>query len=154
MDVAQNDKVRVVQTLLFMGGINTLLQTLFGTRLPTVIGGSYAFLVPIMSIIRDASLVQIADDHEVRGEEHRRSRGFSRRSALALKQFGDSFFFSLMQRFLQSMRAVQGSLIVASGVQIIIGYSQLWAIFSRHELSGSSLFFFLEFSAMGVSLVL
>ncbi|KAG6777170.1 hypothetical protein POTOM_016974 [Populus tomentosa] len=57
------DKVRVVQTLLFVEGINTLLQTLFGTRLPTVIGGSYAFMVPIVSIIHDPSLTRIPDDH-------------------------------------------------------------------------------------------
>ncbi|KAF2303008.1 hypothetical protein GH714_012599 [Hevea brasiliensis] len=57
------DKVRVVQTLLFVEGINTLLQTLFGTRLPTVIGGSYAFMVPIISIIHDPSLMTIQDNH-------------------------------------------------------------------------------------------
>ena len=61
----QGDKVRVVQTLLFVEGINTLLQTLFGTRLPTVIGGSYAFMVPIVSIIHDPSLTSIPDDHLV-----------------------------------------------------------------------------------------
>jgi hypothetical protein len=42
-----------------------MLQTLFGTRLPTVIGGSYAFLVPVMSVISDHSLIQIADNHTV-----------------------------------------------------------------------------------------
>ncbi|KAK1275920.1 Nucleobase-ascorbate transporter 2 [Acorus gramineus] len=92
------DKVRVVQTLLFVGGINTLLQTLFGTRLPTVIGGSYAFIVPIISIIHDSNLTQITDDHT---------------------------------RFLQTMRAIQGALIVSSSIQIILGYSQLWGICSR-----------------------
>ena len=61
----QDDKVRVVQTLLFVEGINTLLQTLFGTRLPTVIGGSYAFMVPVISIIHDSSLMGIADPHQV-----------------------------------------------------------------------------------------
>lgn len=61
----QDDKVRVVQTLLFVTGINTLLQTLFGTRLPTIVGGSYAFVVPIISIIHDSSLARITDDHEV-----------------------------------------------------------------------------------------
>ena len=61
----QGDKVRVVQTLLFVEGINTLLQTLFGTRLPTVIGGSYAFMVPIISIIHDSSLARIEDPHLV-----------------------------------------------------------------------------------------
>ncbi|KAJ6402205.1 hypothetical protein OIU84_014320 [Salix udensis] len=92
------DKVRVVQTLLFVEGLNTLLQTLFGTRLPTVIGGSYAFMVPIVSIIHDPTLTSITDDH---------------------------------LRFLSTMRAVQGALIVSSSIQIILGYSQLWAICSR-----------------------
>ncbi|KAF4348615.1 hypothetical protein F8388_021022 [Cannabis sativa] len=82
----------------YMEGINTLLQTLFGTRLPTVIGGSYAFMVPIISIIHDSSLASIEDPHI---------------------------------RFLNTMRAVQGALIVASSIQIILGYSQIWAICSR-----------------------
>ncbi|KAJ4806564.1 Xanthine/uracil permease family protein [Rhynchospora pubera] len=98
MGGTDDDKVRVVQTLLFVTGINTLLQTLFGTRLPTVIGGSFAFLVPIVSIIHDSSLTQIVDNH---------------------------------QRFLQTMRAIQGALIVSSSIQIILGYSQLWGICSR-----------------------
>jgi xanthine/uracil permease len=55
----------VVQTLLFVTGIKTLLQTLFGTRLPTIMGGSYAYVVPILSIIRDPSFAQIADGHSV-----------------------------------------------------------------------------------------
>ena len=57
--------MRVVQTLLFVGGVNTLLQSLFGTRLPTVIGGSWAFMVPIISIIHDPSLQRITDPHAV-----------------------------------------------------------------------------------------
>ncbi|CAL5064945.1 unnamed protein product [Urochloa decumbens] len=93
-----HDKAKVVQTLLFVTGIKTLLQTLFGTRLPTIMGGSYAYVVPVLSIIRDPSIAQIADGHT---------------------------------RFLQTMRAVQGSLIVSSSIQIILGYSQLWAICSR-----------------------
>lgn len=59
-----HDKVRVIQTLLFVAGINTLLQSLFGTRLPTVVGGSFAFIIPITSIINDSSLRSIPDDHE------------------------------------------------------------------------------------------
>ena len=38
------------------------------------------------------------------------------------------------QRFIQTMRAIQGALIVASSVQIILGYSQLWGLFSRYVL--------------------
>ncbi|XP_010540522.1 PREDICTED: nucleobase-ascorbate transporter 2 isoform X2 [Tarenaya hassleriana] len=92
------DKVRVVQTLLFLQGVNTLLQTLFGTRLPTIIGGSFAFMVPIVSIIHDSRFTRIEDPH---------------------------------LRFLSTMRAVQGAVIVASSVQIILGFSQMWAICSR-----------------------
>ncbi|KAJ6827424.1 nucleobase-ascorbate transporter 2 [Iris pallida] len=98
MGGTDNDKVRLVQTLLFVTGINTLIQTLFGTRLPTIIGGSYAFLVPILSIVHDPSLASIDDKH---------------------------------QRFLQTIRAIQGALIVSSSIQIILGYSQLWGICSR-----------------------
>jgi len=36
-----------------------------------------------------------------------------------------------LQRFIQTMRAIQGALIVASSIQIILGYSQIWGLFSR-----------------------
>ncbi|KAL3572948.1 hypothetical protein D5086_026852 [Populus alba] len=98
MGGTDGDKARVIQTLLFVAGINTLLQALFGTRLPAVVGGSYAYVVPIAYIIRDTSLQRITDGHE---------------------------------RFIQTMRAIQGALIVASSIQIILGYSQVWGLFSR-----------------------
>ncbi|KAK7372611.1 hypothetical protein VNO80_05997 [Phaseolus coccineus] len=99
MGGSDGDKARVIQTLLFVAGINTLLQTLFGTRLPTVVGGgSSAYIYPIAYIITDSSLQQISDPHE---------------------------------RFIQTMRAIQGALIVASSIQIILGYSQIWGLFSR-----------------------
>lgn len=47
----QKEKAKVIQTLLFVAGLNTLLQTWFGTRLPVVIGGSYTFVAPTISII-------------------------------------------------------------------------------------------------------
>lgn len=66
MGGTNGDKARVIQTLLFVAGIKTLLQTLFGTRLPVIVGGSYAFVIPIFSIIGDSSLQRIPDPHEVR----------------------------------------------------------------------------------------
>ncbi|CAH1425787.1 unnamed protein product [Lactuca virosa] len=98
MGGSDGDKARVIQTLLFVAGINTLLQTLFGTRLPAVVGGSFAYVMPILYIINDSSLQQIPDHHD---------------------------------RFIQTMRAIQGALIVASSIQIVAGYSQLWGLFSR-----------------------
>ncbi|XP_021301081.1 nucleobase-ascorbate transporter 1 [Herrania umbratica] len=98
MGGSDGDKARVIQTLLFVAGINTLLQALFGTRLPAILGGSYAYVIPIAYIINDSSLQRISDRHE---------------------------------RFVQTMRAIQGALIVASSIQIILGYSQVWGLFSR-----------------------
>ncbi|GER53221.1 xanthine/uracil permease family protein [Striga asiatica] len=92
------DKTRVVQTLVFVSGINTLAQSLFGTRLPAVVGGSFAYVIPITYIIHDSSLQKINDPH---------------------------------LRFMHTMRAIQGALLVASSVQIVIGYSQMWGLFSR-----------------------
>ncbi|KAF7815283.1 Nucleobase-ascorbate transporter 1 [Senna tora] len=45
-------------------GINTLLQALFGTRLPAVVGGSFTYLIPIGYIISDASLHRISEPRE------------------------------------------------------------------------------------------
>ncbi|KAL0311262.1 UNVERIFIED_CONTAM: Nucleobase-ascorbate transporter 1 [Sesamum angustifolium] len=91
MGGSDGDKARVIQTLLFVAGINTLLQALFGTRLPAVVGGSFAYLVPIAYIINDSQLQRIDEPHV---------------------------------RFIQTMRAIQGALIVAASIQIILGYSQ------------------------------
>ncbi|KAF7811090.1 Nucleobase-ascorbate transporter 4 [Senna tora] len=92
------EKAEMIQTLLFVAAINTLLQTWFGTRLPVVVGASYAFLIPAISI------------------------AFSRRM---------SIFIDPHQRFKQSMRAIQGALIVASFFQIIVGFFGFWRIFAR-----------------------
>ncbi|RWW18796.1 hypothetical protein GW17_00017197, partial [Ensete ventricosum] len=60
-----DEKARVVQTLLFLAGINTLLQTYFGTCLPAVMGGSYTFVAPTISIILAGRYSNIVDPHEV-----------------------------------------------------------------------------------------
>jgi nucleobase transporter 1/2 len=44
------EKAQMIQTMLFVAGIKTLLQTLVGTRLPVVIGPSFAFLIPAISV--------------------------------------------------------------------------------------------------------
>ncbi|KAI4295778.1 hypothetical protein L6164_035788 [Bauhinia variegata] len=93
------EKAQMIQTLLFVAGINTLLQTLLGTRLPVVVGSSYAFVIPAISV------------------------AFSRRL---------SIYIDPHQRFKQSMRATQGGLIVASFLQMIIGFFGFWRIFARY----------------------
>lgn len=61
----QGDKARVIQSLLFMSGINTLLQTWFGTRLPTVMGPSFAYIISVLAIINDLSDSDFSNEHEV-----------------------------------------------------------------------------------------
>ncbi|KAM1012603.1 hypothetical protein ACFX13_043420 [Malus domestica] len=58
------DKARVIQTMLFMAAINTLIQTFIGTRLPTVMTSSFAFTLPVMSIINDYSDRTFRSEHE------------------------------------------------------------------------------------------
>lgn len=60
-----HDLVRVIQTVLFVSGINTFIQTTLGTRLPAVMGNSFYFLAPNISIITSPSLAYIDDPHEV-----------------------------------------------------------------------------------------
>ncbi|XWS25680.1 hypothetical protein CRYUN_Cryun27aG0088400 [Craigia yunnanensis] len=92
------DKARVIQVLLFMSGINTLLQTLIGSRLPTVMGASFAYTLPLLSIISD---------------------------------YTDEAFTSGHDRFVRGMRTIQGSLIVSSFVNIILGYGRAWGELTR-----------------------
>jgi nucleobase transporter 1/2 len=61
----QNEKARVIQTLLFVAGINTLFQSFFGTRLPAVMGGSYTVVAPTISIILASRYSNEADPHQV-----------------------------------------------------------------------------------------
>jgi hypothetical protein len=63
--LAQEEKARVVQTLLFVAGINTLVQSFLGTRLPAVMGASYTFVAPTISIVLAGRYSGIADPHEV-----------------------------------------------------------------------------------------
>lgn len=91
------DKARVIQTLLFMSGVNTLLQTLIGSRLPIVMVASSAYVLPVLSIINDA----------------------------------DENFSNEHERFLHNIRTIQGSLIVCSFINIILGYSRAWGEVTR-----------------------
>lgn len=123
----QEEKAKLIQTILFVAGINTLLQTVFGTRLPAVIGASYTFVPVTISIMLSGRFNDVADPVDVRS------------FTLVLYSIVCVFFLSarllvcsnipfLMnyQRFTRIIRATQGALIVASTFQIILGFSGLW----------------------------
>ncbi|XP_047330344.1 nucleobase-ascorbate transporter 7-like [Impatiens glandulifera] len=92
------EKAKVIQTLLFVSGINTFTQTLFGTRLPAVVGGSYTFIPTTLSIILAGRYNDVLDPQE---------------------------------KFKKIMRGIQGALIVASTLQIVLGFSGLWRNLTR-----------------------
>ncbi|KAJ6903380.1 nucleobase-ascorbate transporter 7-like [Populus alba x Populus x berolinensis] len=92
------EKAKMIQTLLFVAGLNTFLQTLFGTRLPAVIGGSYSYLPTTISIVLAGRYSAIVDP---------------------------------VEKFEKIMRGIQGALIVASTLQIVVGFSGLWRNVAR-----------------------
>ncbi|GMH01305.1 hypothetical protein Nepgr_003144 [Nepenthes gracilis] len=98
MGGGNHEKAQVIQTLLFVAGLNTLLQTTFGTRLPAVIGGSFTFVAPTISIILAGRYSNIPDP---------------------------------IEKFKRIMRGIQGALIVASTLQIVLGFSGLWRNVAR-----------------------
>lgn len=96
MRAVGGDKAQLIQTLLFMSGVNTLLQTLIGSRLPIVMVASSAYALPVLSIINNSE--SFNGDHE---------------------------------QFLHNIRTIQGSLIVCSFINIILGYSRTWGELTR-----------------------
>lgn len=55
----------MIQTVLFVAGLNTFLQTFFGTRLPAVIGASYSYVPTTISIILAGRYSDIVNPQEV-----------------------------------------------------------------------------------------
>ncbi|XP_075659938.1 nucleobase-ascorbate transporter 6-like [Castanea sativa] len=92
------EKAKMIQTILFVAGLNTLFQTFFGTRLPAVIGASYTFVPATISIILAGRYSDVLNPQE---------------------------------KFERIMRGTQGALIVASTLQIVIGFSGLWRNVAR-----------------------
>jgi xanthine/uracil permease len=64
-DCFQEEKAKMIQTLLFVAGLNTFFQTFFGTRLPAVIGGSFSYLPATISIVLAGRYSEILDPVEV-----------------------------------------------------------------------------------------
>ncbi|XP_040411994.1 solute carrier family 23 member 1-like [Cygnus olor] len=95
----------LISTIFFVSGICTLLQVLFGVRLPIIQGGTFAFLTPTLAMLslpkwkcpawtQNATLVNASSPE----------------------------FIEVWQT---RMREVQGAIIVASCFQIFVGFSGL-----------------------------
>ncbi|PIN18365.1 Xanthine/uracil transporter [Handroanthus impetiginosus] len=98
MGGGNKEKAEVVQTLLFVSGLNTLLQTWFGSRLPVVIGGSFRFIVPSLYV------------------------------AFAQRYY---VYLDPQSRFKETMKGIQGALMVASILPMLLGFLGIWGIVIR-----------------------
>ncbi|KAK6139244.1 hypothetical protein DH2020_027017 [Rehmannia glutinosa] len=98
MGGGKEEKALMIQTLQFVAGLNTITQTLFGTRLPAVIGGSYTYVPATLSIVLAGRYSGVLEPQE---------------------------------KFRRTMRGIQGAMIVASSLQIVIGFSGLWRNVTR-----------------------
>uniref|UniRef100_A0A0D9VXR0 Xanthine/uracil/vitamin C permease n=1 Tax=Leersia perrieri TaxID=77586 RepID=A0A0D9VXR0_9ORYZ len=110
------EKAIVVQTILFLAGINTLIQVHVGTRLPAVMGASLTYIYPSVAIILSPRFLVIIDPFE---------------------------------RFVYTMRCLQGALIIAGVVQAVFGFFGIWRIFIRF-LSPLAAVPFVTLSALGL----
>ncbi|XP_021269471.1 solute carrier family 23 member 1-like isoform X2 [Numida meleagris] len=101
----------LISTIFFVSGICTLLQVLFGVRLPIIQGGTFAFLTPTLAMLslprwkcpawtENATLVNASSPE----------------------------FIEVWQT---RMREVQGAIIVASCFQIFVGFSGLIGFLMR-----------------------
>ncbi|KAG5526299.1 hypothetical protein RHGRI_032548 [Rhododendron griersonianum] len=95
MGGGQKEKAEVIQTSLFVTGLNTLLQTWFGTRLPVVIGSSYSFIAPALFTVLSDRYTKYVDP---------------------------------LERFEKSMRGIQGAMMIASIIPILLGFFGIWRI--------------------------
>ncbi|KAJ1385627.1 Xanthine/uracil/vitamin C permease [Sesbania bispinosa] len=110
------EKARVMQTLLFVSGLSTFLQSLFGTRLPIVAVGSYTYIIPIISIVQACRYNSYTDPYE---------------------------------RFTNTMRGIQGALIISACFQMAIGFFGFWRNAVRF-LSPLSVVPYVTFAGLGL----
>ena len=59
MGGSDEDKAQTIQTIFLVSGLNTLLQTTWGDRLPIVQGGSFSFITPAFAIIGNVAAREI-----------------------------------------------------------------------------------------------
>ncbi|KAF2309629.1 hypothetical protein GH714_004376 [Hevea brasiliensis] len=116
MGGGDDEKARVIQTLLFVSGFSTLFPTLFGTRLPSVVVGSYAYVIPTTSILLASRNNMFIEPHE---------------------------------RFRQTMRAIQGALIISGCFQMVMGFLGIWRNAMRF-LSPLSVVPYVTFTGLGL----
>ncbi|XP_031400942.1 nucleobase-ascorbate transporter 6-like isoform X1 [Punica granatum] len=106
MGGGNEEKAKMIQTILFVAGLNTLFQTLFGTRLPAVIGASYTFVPTTISIILAGRYSNILNPQEKFEKIMRGTQGALIVSSTLQIVVGFSGLWRNVTRFLSPLSAV------------------------------------------------
>ncbi|XP_022749145.1 nucleobase-ascorbate transporter 4-like [Durio zibethinus] len=118
------EKAEVINTVLFVAGLNTLLQTLFGTRLPVVIGASYAFIIPTISIALSRRYSIFIEPHQRFKRSMRDVQGALIVASFFTMAFGFFGFWRIFARFFSPLAAVP--LVILTGLGLYAhGFPQL-----------------------------
>ncbi|MBA0619771.1 hypothetical protein Godav_005578, partial [Gossypium davidsonii] len=123
------EKADVINTVLFVAGINTLLQTLFGSRLPVVIGGSYAFIIPTISIALSRRYSIFVDPHRRFKASMRDVQGSLIVASFFTMVIGFFGFWRIISRFFSPLAAIP--LVILTGLGLYAqGFPQVRAPYS------------------------
>ncbi|KAI1239048.1 hypothetical protein IHE44_0012156 [Lamprotornis superbus] len=101
----------LISTIFFVSGICTLLQVLFGVRLPIIQGGTFTFLTPTLAMLSLPSW---------------KCPAWTQNATLVNASSPE-----FIQVWQTRMREVQGTIIVASSFQIFVGFSGLIGFLMR-----------------------
>ncbi|XP_071491350.1 solute carrier family 23 member 1-like isoform X2 [Diadema antillarum] len=97
---------KVIGTIFFVSGLVTVLQSTFGVRLPIIQGGTFAFLLPTFSIL------------QLKGD------------CPTLE--GNATITEIRTEFRSRIQEIQGAVIVASIVQVVIGFTGIMGLLLRY----------------------
>ncbi|XP_010205953.2 solute carrier family 23 member 1 [Colius striatus] len=101
----------LISTIFFVSGICTLLQVLFGVRLPIIQGGTFAFLTPTLAMLSLPTW---------------KCPAWTQNATLV-----NASSLEFIEVWQTRMRDVQGAIIVASCFQIFVGFSGLIGFLMR-----------------------
>ncbi|XP_030852021.1 solute carrier family 23 member 1 [Strongylocentrotus purpuratus] len=97
---------KLLATICFLSGIQTFIMTTFGVRLPIVQGPSFAFVVPLISMMNVREACPAGGDNSTNVEDN-------------------AEFYSRMQE-------TQGALIVSSFFEIVLGFTGIISILMKY----------------------
>ncbi|XP_078430376.1 nucleobase-ascorbate transporter 4-like [Wolffia australiana] len=106
MGGGREEKGKVIQTMVFVTGINTLLQINFGTRLPAVISSSRTFILPTLSIIYSQRYNDVFSPQERFNQTMRATQGALIIASSLQIAFGFLGVWGIVVRFLSPLAAV------------------------------------------------